>query len=658
QVERRSADEPNPGQLSGQSPESLREPAPEPARAEAVAAHFAAPAEVAIEVAVPMVPLRAAESQQAPTVKASSEQPAARVPLRPTTPTLMIVAPPPIRAMDLFWLALALLVIIGTGVGIRDPWPADEPRFALIARDMVATGEWLFPRVGGDLYQDKPPLFFWLLAVCYTITGSIKWSFLLPAFVAAGSTLFLIYDFGRRLVSREAGLGAALLTVCSLHFIMVMRGAQIDPMLCGLTTFSLYALLRHLLLGPAWGWYALGGFVAGLGIITKGVGFLPLLVLVPYVLLRAFKWRGLSPVDGGAGGWCWLLAPLAMLAATMIWFIPMILAVDASGAPEYRAYRDEILFKQTVGRYSAAWHHVKPWYYFVVEVVPALWLPWSLLLVWLVPRFKKAFAERDARVWLLLFWVAIVLFFFSWSPGKRGVYILPALPALALAAVPFVEDLLARPGVRRAGWVLALFFWTAIAVLAISYTAGAKFAVKAFSEGNLPGATTLYVFLALSAAGLAYAWRRAPLAAWPVAIGSLAVVFSYGIAPAMNGERAGSDFTRTMLAQVTPGERLALVAYKEQFLLYLDRPTVNFGHRRFLEGPQESYDASAWVNAPAESGLTRVLLVPEESLKPCFPGDASKAGRSSDTDWYLVRGHAADECAAKGDAGRAITYYV
>ena len=45
---------------------------------------------------------------------------------------------------------------------------------------------------------------------------------------------------------------------------------------------------------------------------------------------------------------------------------------------------------------------------------------------------------------------------------------------------------------------------------------------------------------------------------------------------------------RAVLAQVKPGEELALVAYKEQFLLYLDRPTVNFGHRRWLEGPQES----------------------------------------------------------------------
>ena len=181
-------------------------------------------------------------------------------------------APPPIRARDLWWLALALVVIIGTGMGIRDPWPADEPRFAAVARDMMLTGEWLFPRVGGDLYQDKPPLFFWMLAACYAVFGSLRWSFLIPSFVAAGSTLFLIYDLGRRLVSREAGLAAAVITVCTLHFVLVMRGAQIDPVLCGMVTLSLYALLRHLLLGPAWGWYFIGGLVAGLGVITKGVG--------------------------------------------------------------------------------------------------------------------------------------------------------------------------------------------------------------------------------------------------------------------------------------------------------------------------------------------------------------------------------------------------
>jgi hypothetical protein len=109
-----------------------------------------------------------------------------------------------------------------------------------------------------------------------------------------------------------------------------------------------------------------------------------------------------------------------------------------------------------------------------------------------------------------------------------------------------------------------------------------------------------------------------------------------------------------MLTQVTPEEELALVAYKEQFLLYLDRPTVNFGHRRWLEGPQESYDAAAWLNAAPN----RVLLVPDKSLSPCFPSDSQLAGRSSDDDWYLVRGPATSECAQKGDLKRAIPYAV
>ena len=586
-------------------------------------------------------PVQAQQSAPAGSARVSSPPPAVRAPVRSV---------PPIHSRDLLWLGLALLVIIGTGLGIRDPWPADEPRFAAIARDMVATGEWLFPRVGGDLYQDKPPLFFWMLAACYAVIGSIRWSFLLPSFLAAGGILFLIYDFGRRLVGREAGLAAALVTVCTLHFVMVMRGAQIDPVLCFMVTFSLYALLRHLLLGPAWGWYALGGFVAGLGVITKGVGFLPLLVLIPYFVLRAMRWQGLAAVDGGAIGWRWWLAPLAMLVGISLWFVPMIVAVDMSGAPEYRAYRDEILFKQTVNRYASAWHHVKPWYYFILEVIPALWLPWSLLLFWLVPRFKAAARERDARVWLPLTWCLLVLLFFSVSPGKRGVYIHVALPALALVSLTVLPAVLQRPGVRRTGWVMALLFWVA-ALLGLAALALHK--VESPEIEGLPVTTMLLVYLALCAVGLMWAHKRAPLAAWPVALGTLCIAFSYVLAPAMNADRSGSGFIEGVLTQVKPTEELALVAYKEQFLLYLDRPTVNFGHRRWLEGPQESYDSSAWLNA----GPMRVLLVPEDGLQPCFvTSDRTDAGRSSDEDWFLVRGPASADCASKGDASKAIHY--
>src|SRR5262249_57646591 len=97
-------------------------------------------------------------------------------------------APPavePFLRTDVVWVALAVLVFIGTGLGTRMPWPADEPRFVLIARDMVHSGDWLFPRVGGDLYPDKPPAFFWLLSLGYWLTGSVPASFLFPSFIPA-----------------------------------------------------------------------------------------------------------------------------------------------------------------------------------------------------------------------------------------------------------------------------------------------------------------------------------------------------------------------------------------------------------------------------------------------------------------------------------------
>jgi hypothetical protein len=139
-----------------------------------------------------------------------------------------------------------------------------------------------------------------------------------------------------------------------------------------------------------------------------------------------------------------------------------------------------------------------------------------------------------------------------------------------------------------------------------------------------------------------------------VALGSLAIVFSYFVAPAMNGERSGKDFTRAVLEQLKPDEQLALVAYKEQFLLYLDRPTVNFGHRRWLEGPQESYDSAQWLNAAPN----RVLLVPESTVKkyPCFLVSVTPAGRTSREEWFLVRTPAERSCAEQGDSSRAIAY--
>jgi hypothetical protein len=108
-----------------------------------------------------------------------------------------------------------------------------------------------------------------------------------------------------------------------------------------------------------------------------------------------------------------------------------------------------------------------------------------------------------------------------------------------------------------------------------------------------------------------------------------------------------------MLALVPPGTELGFTAYKEQFLLYLDRPVVNFGHSRWREGPAESYDAARWLAAAPG----RVLLVPDANLAECFGASPRRsAGRSSDSEWFLVTAPVDPACAARGDGSRAILY--
>ena len=78
-------------------------------------------------------------------------------------------------------------------------------------------------------------------------------------------------------------------------------------------------------------------------------------------------------------------------------------AATASAAdPTIAAYRDEILFRQTVDRYTSAWHHREPFWYFIVQVIPGLWLPLTLLLPWLVPQWRKGWQARDLRIALLV----------------------------------------------------------------------------------------------------------------------------------------------------------------------------------------------------------------------------------------------------------------
>jgi 4-amino-4-deoxy-L-arabinose transferase-like glycosyltransferase len=354
------------------------------------------------------------------------------------------------ETLERLLLLLVALVLLGAGLGLRDPWPADEPRFALIARDMVATDQWLIPYVGAEPYADKPPLFFWMIASAFWLTGSLRLAFLIPSLLASLGVLALVYDLGRRWWGHRVGLYAAATLLGTVQFLLQSHAAQIDMTLSFFTTLGIYGLARHLVGTGSWRWYLTGFAAMGAGIITKGVGFLPLLAFLPWAFAAWRGWPGVTRIRS----WKWAVGPLVMLAVISLWLVPMLIVVDAADDPELTAYRNEILFKQTAQRYAASWDHLRPPWYLVVNVIPFLWLPLSLALPWLFIRWRRALSEKDLRILFLAGWAFLVILFFSSSPGKRGVYILPALPAVALASAPWLSEIWSRRWINRAAFVL------------------------------------------------------------------------------------------------------------------------------------------------------------------------------------------------------------
>lgn len=395
----------------------------------------------------------------------------------PATPTPVVPARATERPLAvLAILAAALLATTGV-VGLFEP---TETRYAEIAREMLASGEWLIPHLDGIAHLHKPPFAYWAVAAGMSAFGETAWAARLPVALATTLTLAFAWIAARR---RFAPLGvSATATLWAL-------GTMALPFAIGRTIAT-----DPFLAMTVAGFWALAPSTAGIALLGLGFFIKGPVVLVPTLLpvLVAAAWaRDRAALRVLGSGRAWLLCA----AIALPWYV--IMAVRVPGLLSY------FVGNQLWARYATRAHHRggPPWYFIAALVAGSL--PWTAAMIAglvRVVRVVRSGAGTQAR--LLLAWLLAPLAFFSFSGSKLPAYLLPCFPAAAMLAAIGIEH-----GGRAVRWIT-------VATLAVLVAAGFTFGPTLLSR--LAGAP------AAAATGLPWP-IVAGLAAWAVAASLLAV---------------------------------------------------------------------------------------------------------------------------------------
>ena len=274
----------------------------------------------------------------------------------------------------LFLAALLFLPLLGA----RDLWAPVEPRYAEIVRIMFAKGEWVVPTVNGDLYTDKPILYFWLALIASKIAGGVnEWTVRLPSALAGIGFVLATYFTGRDFFSPKVGLIAGAVLATSVRVIWEARWAHIDMLFGFFFLLTIYFGARSLL-GKGEKREILWAYVfMGLAVLAKGlIGIvLPALLLAAFAIVRR-DWRIIVDAKLQLG------IPIFLLIAAP-WFYLVNSATDGKWLADF-------IYIHHLQRYTDGMGHRQPVYYYLTTL-PADFMPWT---VFAIPAMAAYFPYR------------------------------------------------------------------------------------------------------------------------------------------------------------------------------------------------------------------------------------------------------------------------
>lgn len=331
------------------------------------------------------------------------------------------------------WLLLVgfCIFLFFYGIGQFGLIGADEPRYAQVAREMLARHDWVTPTLGGKVWLEKPVLYYWQAMLCYSIFGVSDWAARLPSALDATLIVLSVYLFLRRM-RPGFHLDGALMTASAAGIVGFGHAAATDMPLTAMFTMALLA------------WYSwwetsqkrfLVAFYGCLALATLAKGpVAPVLagaIIILFALLAKDSRIVLKTL--------WIPGMLLFFAVALPWFV----AVQAHNPEFFRVF----ILEHNLARFGTNLYHHKQPFWFYIPVAALALIPWIVFVgvavadtvrVWWSERVAM-FDSGDALNVFLVLWLLVPVLFFSLSQSKLPGYILPALPAGTLLVAEYVR---------------------------------------------------------------------------------------------------------------------------------------------------------------------------------------------------------------------------
>lgn len=386
-------------------------------------------------------------------------------------------------AIRIKWIYAALIIAVAgilmfSYLGSQPLLDPDEPVYAETAREMLQYHDFLSPRIYGDFWYDKPPMYYWLVAAAFQAFGIGEFAARLPSAVFALGGALLVYFSGRKLFNERAGLLAALILATSLEYFYLGNAAVTDMTLTFFLTAALLAFLHRQ--------FELLYVFAALGVVTKGpVAIFFCTVIIGVYLAMTGQLKTVKHIKAGRG-------ILLFAAIALPWYVTMYITHGMDFIDTFLGFHNVTRFLQP--EHSSG----KLWYYYIPVVILGFF-PWTAFLAQAFSAAVKAKGDERNHCIFLVIWTIAVFSFFSLSQTKLISYILPMYPPVAMLVGYYFDKVWGEQQYRALKASAVVF-----AVVAILLSAGLLYAATAVTAELIVPVKVIAVMLAVLAASVLY----------------------------------------------------------------------------------------------------------------------------------------------------------